>query len=207
MISDYPIRLLEREAGAPESVAALIIEMGFDTRPNARKSKKAGYEVHEEVPCIRVTVPGELNKSVREGPIRPDEKVRFPRAYAALMALDKEAPPIDGMPIEHWPRVTRVMAMTLKAANIPTVEAMAAVDDNNISKIGPEGPRLRSEAKAFLQVSHDAAAAQRIQAESDAKDALLADMQRQIRELAAKLEAKDEEPKRGPGRPRKDEAA
>ena len=207
MMIEYPIRVLERENGAPENVAALVIELGFSTKINARKSKKANYEIHDEVPYIRVTVPGELNKSVREGPMREDEKVRFPRAYAALMALEKNGPTIDGMPIENWTKITRGLAMTLKAANIPTVEALAELDENQVIKFPPEIRRLRSEAKGWILSAKDHQAAQDLQAKLDVQNALLADQQQQIRDLAAKLEAQQDEPRRGPGRPRKEEAA
>lgn len=218
MNDEHVVRMIEREAGAPDSVGALMIERWFDTRPNPRKSKSAGYPIFEEVPWIRIIVPGEKNNSVPERPSTDQDNKRFPRSYETLMTLAKNsAAPIDGMPIEHWPRATRSMAMTLKAVNIPTVEALAAVQDSHIDRIGPNGRQLRSEAQAFLAVSKDSAAAQRIQAESDAKDATMADMQRQIRELAAKLEKQHEQPigwkgqedepaRRGPGRPRKEEA-
>ncbi len=201
---EYPIQLMEREAGAPESVPAQLILWGMGTVIKTRESKIAGHEVHIDWPWIQILVPGENNKSSPEKPATEVEKRRYPKTYDALVRMyETKTLAVNGMPIDNWPQVTRSMAVTLRAANIPTVEALAEVSDEHIDKIGSIGRDLRSKAKAFLMLSRDTAAAQQIKAESDLKDLRIADLERQFRELAAKLEEGQEEVKRGPGRPRK----
>ncbi len=202
---EYDIIMIEREAGAPESVPAHLIMYGMGTRIKESESKAAGTPVHVDHPWIQILVPGEQNKSAPERPASETDMRRFPRSYDAVMrAHAKNGPGIHGMPIEGWAQITRSEAVTLRSANIPTVEALAEVQDGHIDKIGMRGRELRSMAKAFLEINKNAAAAQVYKAESDRKDLAIADLQRQFNELAARLEKpEDEEPKRGPGRPRK----
>ncbi len=185
--------MMEREAGAPQQVPQLGV--GFFVRPvqHSKQSKLAGHPVFVDREWFVCVVPGDRNSRI-ERPATDMDKRRFPVSYAAFKATETKAP-VNGFRIEEWPQVTRAMAMTLKAAHIDTVEALAEVGDGNIDKIGHSGRELRSKAQAFVAMAKDSAAVQAIKAESDRKDATLADMQRQINELAAQLQ------KRGPGRP------
>jgi hypothetical protein len=200
MSEEFRVRMMEREAGAPEQVPPLLIERWMKTKPNPSKSKAAGHPVHDDCPWIRITTPGDKNSYV-ERPATDIDNTRFPKSHAALMSAVKPSD-TEGMPIEDWPQITRGQAETLKSLSIPTVEALAAVNDANIMNLGQPGRELRIKAQAFLAVSKDTAAAQQFKLENEQLKATLADQQRQIRELAAKLERR-EEPKRGPGRPRK----
>lgn len=178
--------MMEREAGAPEQCPQLGI--GFFSRPlqHAKKSKLAGHPVFEDREWFVCVVPGDKNSRI-ERPASDTDKRRFPRTYAAFKSMEQKAP-VNGFPIEEWPQVTRAQAMTLKAMNIFTVEALGEVSDANVDKLGHSGRELRAKAQAFLVVSKDTAAAQAFKAESERKDATLADMQRQINELAGQLQ-------------------
>ncbi len=201
MIDEFRVQMMERENGAPESVPALMIEMWIGTQQSARKSKLAGRPIFEEVPWISISVPGEQNKSFPVRPVNDSDKRRFPRAYAALMDSEKK-PAIEGTPIEHWAAITRSEAMSFRASNIPTIEALAEVRDEHIDKLGTSGREWRAKARAVLTGAKDAALAQQLAAEKETLMAMIAEQGRQIKELAAKLEGQ-EEVKRGPGRPRK----
>lgn len=186
---------MEREDGMPEQCP--MMGVGFFIRPvqNPERSKAAGHPVFEDREWVKIVTPGDKNSWV-ERKATDIEKRRFPKTYAAFKTMEHQQA-VNGFRIEEWPQVTRAMAMTLKAAHIDTVEALAQVSDGHIDKIGHSGRDLRAKAQAFLVVSKDTAAAQNFKAESDKKDATLLDMQRQINELAAQLQ------KRGPGRPPK----
>lgn len=192
MSEDIHMRM-EREDGMPEQCP--MMGVGFFVRPvqNPERSKAAGHPVFEDREWVKIVTPGDKNSWV-ERKATDVEKRRFPRTYAAFKSMEHQTA-VDGFRIEEWPQVTRAMAMTLKAAHIDTVEALAQVSDGHIDKIGHNGRALRSKAQAFVALSRDTAAAQNFKAESDKKDLAIADLQRQLNDLASRVE------KRGPGRP------
>lgn len=192
-MSEEIVMMGERQAGMPEQVP--MMGVGFYVKPvvNAKKSKLAGHPVFEDREWVKIVTPGDRNSWVERVATDKDRQT-YPRTYGIFKNTEKTQA-VEGFRIEEWPQVTRAMAWTLKAANIFTVEQLATVSDTNIDKIGHSGRDLRSKAQAFVAVAKDSAAAHQFKAESDKKDMAIADLQRQISELAARLE------KRGPGRP------
>jgi hypothetical protein len=75
------------------------------------------------------------------------EPNRFPKAWARFTAKGQKVK--EGWAIEEWGAVTRSFGETLKAMNIHTVEALAALSDANAqSFLG--GTKFRNLAKAAL---------------------------------------------------------
>lgn len=195
MNDEIPL-MLERQAGAPEHVAAIAVGFGLMPVESKRKSAEAGHPVFEDRLFFKGVVPGDKNTvSLRIAGQKDFD--RFPRAYGAYK--QRETTPVQGLPIEEWPAISRSQALNFKAMHIFTVEALCEVHDGHIDKLGQNARDLRTKAKAFLAQAKDTAAAQKTAAENDALKAQLAEMQRQITDLASRAE-----PKRGPGRPRKE---
>lgn len=86
---------------------------------------------------------------------------------------------VDGMPLRMWPPITPSKLMEFTAAGILSVEQLAEASD---VKIGPEAEEWRARAKQWLAP------------------------QSEIEDLRSQLAAAQAE-RRGPGRPRKEEAA
>lgn len=188
MIDDIPL-ILEREAGAPDHIAAIAVGFGMMPIEDKTASDKAGHPVFVDKEFFSARIPGDKNThSLRLS--TPKDRERFPRAYAAFKQRDTV--PIQGMPIEQWPQITRAQALTFKAMGIHVVEALAEVHDGHIDKLGQSARELRTKAKAFLAQAKDAAEAQRLAAENQRKDDEMAELRRQIADLASRLE----EPKR-----------
>lgn len=195
MTDDEIPLILEREAGAPEHVAAIAVGFGMVPFEDKRASAKAGYPVFTEHEFVSLRVPGDKNTHSLRFSTDKDRK-RFPRAYAAFK--ERATVPIQGMPIEEWPQITRAQALTLKAMHIHTVESLAEVHDGHIDKLGQNGRELRVKAKAFLEQAKDTAAAQKIAAENQQLRDELAELRQQFARFSTE--------KRGPGRPRKEES-
>jgi hypothetical protein len=178
---DDVVMSLEREAGMPEHVNQ--VGVGFCLHPleDTAKSEEAGRPIYKDVEYIQIIIPGD-RESVVFQPATADHKRRFPVAYARFKA--QEAVAIVGTPIEAWPAITRALALTLKAAGIPTVEAMAEVGDGNLDRLGPAcascAPRQRAGSRRRLT------ALPRRKAEKEKQDLLdvIANLQAQVRELA-----------------------
>ena len=190
--------ILERAADEPEHVPAIGVGFGMRAVKDNAASKKAGYPIFTEREYISLRVPGDKNThSLRVS--NEKDRERYPRAYAAFKS--RNATVTQGFPVEQWPQLTRGEALTLKAMAIHTVEALAEVHDGNIEKLGQKGRELRAKAKAFLAQAQNTAEAQRVADENRKKDEEMAELRRQIADLASKL---SNEPRRGPGRPRKE---
>lgn len=179
--------MMEREAGAPDFIAAIAVGFGMLPVEDAKASAKAGHPVFVDQEFFSARVPGDKNThSLRLATDK--DKQRFPRAYAAYKQLGTV--PVEGMPIDQWPQITRAQGLTLKAAGVHTVEAMAEVHDGNLDKLGTNARELKAKAKAYLAQAADTAAAQHLAAENTKKDLEMAELRRQITDLAAKLEPK-----------------
>lgn len=102
--------------------------------------------------------------------------------------------PLDGTPLEAWAGVTPEMAAALKALDVRTVEEVRDMGDGVMAKLRtPNARQLPALAKKYLEGQSAA--------ERDAEN-------EELRERIAAMEAMlKEQPKRGPGRPKKVEAA
>ena len=180
--------MMEREFGLPEGVPQVCVGFYMKPTPDKQKSAKTGYPVFRDREYVRIEVPGDKN-SLYDQPATDRERQRFPGAYQAFK--NRESQPInEGMPIEQWPQVTRALAMTLKAIGIHTVEALAAVHDGNVGKIGNNGQELRAKATAFLANAKDSAAAQHLASENQKLKDQIGALQVQFNELAKATEKK-----------------
>jgi hypothetical protein len=106
--------------------------------------------------------------------------------------------PEQGTPLAAWPGVNVDQAVALRSIGLKTVEAVANLSEAILSKpILPNMRELKRQAAMWIDGQGNAALAVQI-AELQAQNAAMLEM------LAEKA---DEEPKRGPGRPRKEEVA
>ncbi len=186
MEDEIPL-ILERASDEPENVPAIAVGFGLRAVQDKVASERDGYPVFKEREYVSLRVPGDKNThSFR--PSKEKDRERYPKAYAAFK--NRNSTVTVGFPIEQWPQITRGEALTLKAMSIHSVESLAEVHDGHIEKLGHSGRQWRTKAKAFLAQAKDTAEAQRLADENRKKDEQMADMQRQIKDLAAQLEGK-----------------
>lgn len=200
MYDDIPL-MMEREAGAPDHIAAIAVGFGMLPIEDASASEKEGRPVFVDREFFSARVPGDKNTHSLRLATKKDRE-RFPKAYAAYK--ERATVPVQGTPLEEWPQITRSQALNLKSMAVHTVEALAEVHDGHIDKLGQNARELKTKARAYIEQAKDSAAVQKLAVESARKDAEMAELRRQIADLASRVE--DGEPKRGPGRPRKEPA-
>lgn len=174
-------------------------------------SRTAGRVVFKEVEFAKISTIGDKDNNfvVRaHEPYMPDKEnggmlcaaQRYREAYEAFKAgLDEAA---SGTPLNHLPFLDKAQIAELKAANIKTAEALAHMGDAAIGK-GFGWRELRERARVWLDDSDKDAVAAKARLEADQAKTERDDMAKRLAEMEAKLAALDE-PKRGPGRPRKD---
>lgn len=118
--------------------------------------------------------------------------------------------PREGTPVKTWAMCTREAATRLVAIGISTVEDLAEFPDSNLSVIGMDGRYLRDMARGWITEAKDKGANAKALADANVtienmKAKIDAQAER-IERLERRLESSDE-PKRSPGRPRKDQEA
>lgn len=113
--------------------------------------------------------------------------------------------PLEGTPLEEWSLISAHHCRTLKEHGIRTVEQLAIINDETMKLIPMEGRKLQQRAAAYLSADRtaerSAVAITELKDQMNRMQAALEASEAMNRELAAGLE------KRGPGRPRKEEAA
>lgn len=108
--------------------------------------------------------------------------------------------PRDGTPILTWQLASPEQNSRLRALGITVVEDLAAIPDTGLAMIGLDGRTLRDMARAWMDEGKDKGINARALAEANAK---IEAQQITIDRLNSRLAKLEEEPKRGPGRPRK----
>ena len=149
------------------------------------KSEAAGHPVYEDVDFVEITIPGDMNNVIQR-PATDRDKQQF----AALFARYKDGlePSIDGIPLEAWARLTPASVANYKAMGVKTVEHLSGMSDQTCNKVSMGAMADRTAAKAYLLNAKDNALAQKQALEIERQNMTIADLQRQITELASLAE-------------------
>lgn len=111
--------------------------------------------------------------------------------------------PETGTPLAAWAGITKDQADALRKFGLNTVEELASLEDNKLQRVPmPNAREVRNLARKYLSTSEDTKIADRL-AELEKQNAMLAERLTAATELLEQATA----PKRGPGRPKKDETA
>jgi hypothetical protein len=112
--------------------------------------------------------------------------------------------PESGTPLAAWAGVTPEQAEFLKMRGIRTVEDVEALTDTHISRFGMPGLRdLIKNAKRFLEGTDARVAASKMAALEDRAAAAEAELA-ETKQMLLRQMQDEAQPKRGPGRPRKE---
>lgn len=115
--------------------------------------------------------------------------------------------PREGTPTKTWAAVTKEQSVRLCALGYTTIEDIAQVPDSGLPLIGLDGRYLRDLARGWINESKDKGVNARALADAQVK---IESQEEMIKSLQARLqrleEEREETPRRGPGRPRKEEA-
>jgi hypothetical protein len=161
----------------------------FHVKPvkNEFKSGQAGHDVFDEIEYVEIIVPGQKNQIVDER-VKNEHRQRWPNQYAAFKA--NLEPPLEGTPLKEWPAISASRVAELQSANIKTVEQLANLADQFLTKF-QGGHSLREKARLWLEQAAGNQPLMKLQAENEAlRDqlkALEANHQDQINRLEAKM--------------------
>ena len=151
-------------------------------------SEQAGHPVFEDVDYIEINIPGDMTNVIVRPATDKDKTV-----HANLYSLYKQGlePAIDGTPVESWPRLTRAQSANYKALNFQTVEQIAGMSDTACGKVGMGAMADRTAANAYIALAKDSALAQKQALVIERQDSEMAELKRQVAELAALVDKKE----------------
>jgi hypothetical protein len=148
---------------------------------------------------IRIEVPGNM-LSIIDTFASDEHKRRFPVQWAHY-TNERSTTEVQGTSLADWSLLTRAQASELRHFKFYTVEQVANASDQQINQVGMivgmSGFAFRDRAKLFLTKASDNADAVRHVEEVAKRDAEIAELREQMRQL---LEAQ----KRPVGRPKKE---
>jgi hypothetical protein len=169
----------------------LYVEFTMEAIHQTAKSEEEGRPIFKDVPHVRIHFPGDRTKQIfrpvkfdddHQGPADPR---RFPQQWRAFEAQQEQVQ--TGTPIEQWGPLTKSQAMEFKAMHIHTVEQLAGIADSNLTWLGAR--ELRDKAVAWLAQAENGKEALRLQGELEKRDMRVEDLERQLKELAALVQA------------------
>lgn len=181
---------LEMTAGAfqAESDAdkRLLVIFSNYPHPNKEKSAAEGRPIYDERVYVMIMVPGD-KESIVHRPAWQRDYDRFPKQYAKFMAKQNQEC-ATGTPLKMVPWLTITQVKELEYFNCYTLEQLAEMPDSNAIKF-MQLQKLKQQAKDFLRAAKEAAPLTALRAEADEKASQLEAANRQIAELAKRLEA------------------
>lgn len=161
---------------------------------NIAKSNMEGRPIFDDREMVEINVPGDL-KNVVCTFVTDLHRQRWPQYYAAFKA-GLEAPS-SGTSLMEWPQVTRSQAEELKYFKVHTVEQLAEMPDDLLTKVAPmNGKIIREKAQRTLQVAAGAAPAEKLAAELAQRDSTIDELKAGMKALqdeVARLQASQDE--------------
>lgn len=165
---------------------SLFVVFYMGTLRNEDKSVEAGRPIIDDVECVRIVVPGDKN-SIIDRPATTTDKQRFFKQYGLFKQGLSEDDQISGTRLNEWPFLTRGQCEEFKYLGIRTVEQLAEVRDDIVSKV-PGLVALKANAAVWLgKAKSSAEAAKQAKANSE-RDNELANLKEVVRDQGKRIE-------------------
>lgn len=161
-------------------------------------SQEAGYPIEKGVDMVEIRQVGEKDSMRRE--VSEIDKARWPARWAAYQQGREQVQ--DGTPLDLlFPKNPEIVA-TLRANNIHTIQALAAVPDSSKLQFVVD---FKKRAVSFLEGIDKGKGFHDLEKRLETAEFEKRELQDRLASLERRLTAIDEdgEQKRGPGRPRK----
>jgi hypothetical protein len=169
---------------APSGVSDDGKIVGFFYKAVLNRAKSTSVPVHDNVVCVRIQNPGERDYIERKA--REEDFNRWPRQYHAFTQGRKFVS--EGTPLELlFPDQPNIVA-TLNAVNIHTVQQLANLSGDAISRGGIGFQDWVTKAKKYLESAEKGVNFQKFEAEKTKWEQERASLQKQISDLATQLQ-------------------
>lgn len=171
---------------------------------NNKKSELQGRPVGDDLDYIEIRGLGQAKTVVKRKSTAQDQNEYHRQFDLYQRGLEQVA---EGTPLREWPVMTTEEIVRLNSYSVHTIEALVAVSDAVLQKMGAGARQLQQRAKAFLEEDAPKAAMANMRVANDELRTENHGLERRVATLEAtiaEMNKQDSEvPKRGPGRPRK----
>ncbi|NBW77328.1 MAG: hypothetical protein EBR34_16270 [Sphingomonadaceae bacterium] len=164
------------------------------------ESQEAGRPIYHGVDMCAIRQPGERDEW--HGAATAEHKARFPKQWEAYQNNQEYVP--DGTPLSVIFAAEPETVENLRHLKIHTVEQLAGLQENAITRIGLGGRNLVIKAAKFMEAATGYQAASKMNKELEDMKSENETLKEQIQALQRAFDS-DREQRRGPGRPRKEE--
>ena len=148
-------------------------------------SRQTGRDTFCDEERVEIVMPGNpYTRPVMR--VTDEHRQAWPKQYEAFKAGQEIA--TEGTPLEAWAHLRPYQLHEYKALGFRTVEQIAHMDDQAISRVGQGGRDMRRIAQAFIDDAARMAEVERLAAENDAKKAEIEDLRLKMHSLQQTLE-------------------
>jgi hypothetical protein len=162
---------------------------------NEGKSKTAGRPIYDDVEVVEIRFPGDRQRvgifpalsfagyHVNEHGY--EESITYAEKYSDQYRRFKEKHQqiAEGTPVDELAFLTAGKRSELKALNILTAEALAALDGNQLKTLGMGGRQLKDQATAYLKAANGTAEVTKLAADNVSLQAQLAEMREEVAQI------------------------
>lgn len=181
---DYTQEELDRNLEAAFSKdKSLAVAFAMKPLLQEFRSAQEGRPIYEDVPFIRIHIPGDKN-TVLERAVTDMDKRRFEDKWLRFLKAHETDAPEVGTPLSVMPWVSPAQVAELKYFNITSVEDLAELSDVHLGKL-MGGNKLRDRAKQFLSAAEANKQQTALEKHNEQLQAQMASMQDQINKLLA----------------------
>lgn len=173
----------ESARGGFDQDAKLFVAFSNKPHPDKDKSKLEGRPIFTPREYITIMVPGDKNNVINR-PVQDLDKRRFANKYAAFKAGQSQD--TSGTPLESVAWISREQVEELKFFNVRTLEHLASLADVHAQRFMGINA-LRQKARDAIQLAKENAPALRLTEELRQRDEKMAEMEKQMQEMAAKI--------------------
>lgn len=166
--------------------SSIRVRFRYDAVENVAKSTEMGRPYFENTEMVTITTPGD-NTNIIDRPVTERDRKMYAPQYAAFLEQRRHKAQA-GTPIEalHMAALTPADIANYKACNVHTVEQLSALSDAEMDRfIG--GKQHRAKAKEYLDFSRQQAPLAAMREALGKKDAEIAALQAQVKDLEEKL--------------------
>lgn len=158
----------------------LVVVFKYIPMQNPQKTLEQGRPVFDDVEVCEIRSPG--SKDIKHQPstafarwtddwqtgeqCKQSYAERFSHQYRQFKA--SAAQTVSGTPLYHAPFLTEARRAELRAQNVYTVEALAAIEGSELKNLGPGGRDMKNRAAEYIEQSKSNAPNLQLQAELEA---------------------------------------
>lgn len=135
-------------AGAKNAEDKSIPLFFYEAVRNEAKSQEAGRAIFDNVAMVKIFIPGDRSEYVFRASAKYQE--RYPKAWRDFTKRQK-ASEVEGTKLQLWPLLDVSQVAELNSLHVFTVEQLAELNDEVVSRLGARWHTLRDNAKLFLK--------------------------------------------------------